>query len=66
VIQRRPKRRCRHCEGRIKFLRRLSKAVFCTGAHEREFREQLEALGVERLRESARRLASALGRPEQP
>src|SRR5438309_1655453 len=56
---------CRHCDGRVPFFRALLHTEFCTTAHEREYRKQIEDLGIERLREAAKRLRIAAGRPAE-
>src|SRR5438128_393353 len=56
---------CRHCDGRVPMFRAFFKAEFCTTAHEREYRKQIEELGIERLIEAAKRLRIAPGRPAE-
>jgi hypothetical protein len=56
---------CLHCNGRLSIGRALFRSEFCSRAHDREYRRNIEELGLERLRLAAERIRAAAGRTEK-
>lgn len=50
---------CRHCNGPVPFFRSLAASRFCSPIHEREYKEQIEALALDRLTQAAERIKLA-------
>jgi hypothetical protein len=60
VKHERTHRKCLQCEQQLPMIRAFFNAPFCTAAHEHEYREVMEVLMTERLREASVRLRDAM------